>query len=60
MQRQADLCEFEASLVYKVSSNAARKGLLHRKTLPQKANNENDELNSFYTQIFVEIFILII
>jgi hypothetical protein len=37
-QRQADLCEFEASLVYKSSSGQSE--LLHRKTLSQKTNNK--------------------
>ena len=33
-QREEDLCEFEASLVYKASFRVAR--LLHRETLSQK------------------------
>ena len=38
-QRQVDLCEFRASLVYKVSFRTAR--LLHRETLSQKNKQTN-------------------
>ena len=41
-QRQADLCEFEVSLVYKVSGKP-RPRLLHRETLSQKTNKQKKE-----------------
>jgi hypothetical protein len=41
-QRQADLCEFKASLVYKVRSRTARdtqrNSVLKKKKTPQKQN----------------------
>jgi hypothetical protein len=39
-QRQADLCEFETSLVYRASS---RQLMLHRETLLQKQNKKKKE-----------------
>jgi hypothetical protein len=38
-QKQMDLCEFEASLVYKSSSRTAR--AIHRDTLSSKQNKTN-------------------
>jgi hypothetical protein len=35
-QRQVDLCEFEASLVYRVSSRTAREGYVERDLLSKK------------------------
>ena len=40
-QRQADLCEFKASIVYKVSSRTAR--ATHRETLSQKQAEQAKE-----------------
>jgi len=40
-QRQIDLCVFEASLVYRMSSKTP--GLLHRETLSQKKKRKKKE-----------------
>ena len=42
-QRQVDLCESKASLVYRASSRAGREKILHRETLSQKTNNDDDD-----------------
>ena len=39
-QRQADFCEFKASLVYRVSSRIAK---AHRETLSQKNRDKNKQ-----------------
>jgi hypothetical protein len=39
-QRQMDLCEFEANLVYRVSSRTARATLEHRKPVSKKKGVE--------------------
>jgi hypothetical protein len=41
-KRQVDLCEFEASLVYRASSRTAR---LHRETLPRKPKTNKQTKN---------------
>jgi hypothetical protein len=40
-QRQADLCEFKASLVYKL--NPEQPELLHRETLSQNIKNKKQK-----------------
>jgi hypothetical protein len=41
-QKQADLCEFKASLVF-TNQIAGQPGLLHRETLISKSQNQNLE-----------------
>jgi hypothetical protein len=40
-QRQVDLCELEASLVYKASQG--HPGLLHKETLPHKTKQKQNK-----------------
>jgi hypothetical protein len=40
-QKQADLCEFEASLIYRVSSRTAR--AIHRNPVSKKQKQKNNK-----------------
>jgi hypothetical protein len=44
-QRQVDLCEFKASLVYRVSSRTARETLYQNKQTDKQKQKENKQTN---------------